>query len=84
MTKCNYPACECIGYCEGIDVEGLYETRLRAVLSVVQEYLPPDGISAKEAMSKITRLVDPWPAAGVSVDRHQTFCTDESKQEGNN
>jgi hypothetical protein len=23
-------------------------------------------------------------ACGVSVDRHQTFCTDESKQEGNN
>ncbi len=44
-------------------VSGAYEARLRSVLGVVQEYLPPDGIDAKQAMGKITGLVDPWPGA---------------------
>jgi hypothetical protein len=39
----------------------IFKHRLRSVLEIVQRYLPPDGISAKTAMSKITALVDPWP-----------------------
>jgi hypothetical protein len=42
------------------------EQRLRDVLAVVQEYLPPDGLDAEEAMSRITALVDPMPAASAA------------------
>lgn len=37
------------------------EQALRKVLSVVQRYLPPDGPSAKDALSEIIAIVDPWP-----------------------
>ena len=37
------------------------DTALRKVLAVIQEYLPPDGIKAEEAIHKIIGLVDPWP-----------------------
>jgi hypothetical protein len=48
------------------------ERRLRAVLAVVQAYLPPDGLDHEEAMSRIIGLVDPWPARGVTAtDRGQ-------------
>lgn len=40
------------------------EQRLRAVLEVVERYLPPDGIPADAAMSEIIGLVDPWPLKG--------------------
>jgi hypothetical protein len=43
------------------------ERCLRAVLAVVQAYLPPDGLDHEEAMSRIIGLVDPWPARGVGV-----------------
>jgi len=35
--------------------------RLEAILDVVRDYLPPDGISRREAMNKIIGLVDPLP-----------------------
>jgi hypothetical protein len=35
--------------------------RLEAIVKVVRQYLPPDGISIKEAMGKIIELVDPLP-----------------------
>jgi len=35
--------------------------RLEAIVAVVCKYLPPDGISRKEAMSQIISLVDPLP-----------------------
>jgi len=35
--------------------------RLEAIVAVVCRYLPPDGISRKEAMSQIISLVDPLP-----------------------
>ena len=35
--------------------------RLEAILDVVRDYLPPDGISKREAMNKIIGLVDPLP-----------------------
>jgi hypothetical protein len=35
--------------------------RLEAIIGVVCQYLPPDGITANEAMSKIIALVDPLP-----------------------
>lgn len=34
---------------------------LTKVLAAVREYLPPDGISAKDCLSKIIAIVDPWP-----------------------
>lgn len=38
------------------------EQALRAVLKIVQDYLPPDGpYTEKEALSAITAVVDPWP-----------------------
>lgn len=33
-------------------------------LAVVCKYLPPDGIDAKEALSRIIAIVDPWPLGG--------------------
>jgi hypothetical protein len=33
--------------------------RLEAIVKVVRQYLPPDGIYGKEAMGKIIELVDP-------------------------
>jgi len=35
--------------------------RLDAILAVVIKYLPPDGISMREAMNEIVYLVDPPP-----------------------
>jgi hypothetical protein len=35
--------------------------RLEAIVAVVCKYLPPDGISIKDAMSEIIGLVDPLP-----------------------
>lgn len=37
--------------------------RLEAIVSVVCEYLPPDGISKDDALNKIIALVDPLPPA---------------------
>jgi hypothetical protein len=42
--------------------------RLEAILKVVCDYLPPDGISRKEAMSKIIGLVDPLPEQSESQE----------------
>ena len=36
--------------------------RLEAIVAVICKYLPPDGISRKEAMNQIIELVDPLPA----------------------
>jgi hypothetical protein len=36
--------------------------RLEAIVSVINKYLPPDGIHINEAMSEIISLVDPLPA----------------------
>ena len=38
--------------------------RLEAIVAVVCQYLPPDGISKKEAMREIISLVDPLPEKG--------------------
>lgn len=43
------------------ELPSVYEQRLRAVLDVVNRYLPPDGIAVDLAMSEIIGLVDPWP-----------------------
>jgi hypothetical protein len=42
--------------------------RLEAILKVVCDYLPPDGISRKKAMSKIIGLVDPLPEQSESQE----------------
>jgi hypothetical protein len=44
-----------------VSEEVIARQRLRAVLDVVQRYLPPGGVSAHNAMSEIIGLVDPWP-----------------------
>jgi hypothetical protein len=38
--------------------------RLEAIVAVVCQYLPPDGISREKAMSQIISLVDPLPEKG--------------------
>lgn len=43
------------------------ETALRAVLKVIQDYLPPGGGTEGEALNKIIALVDPWPLASASA-----------------
>ena len=35
--------------------------RLEAIVSIINKYLPPDGIHINEAMSEIISLVDPLP-----------------------
>lgn len=42
---------------------------LRAIHSAVSEYLPPDGIEAKECMSKILAVLDK-PAIADMLGRH--------------
>ena len=38
------------------------EQALRAILKIVQDYLPPDGpYTGMEALSAIISVVDPWP-----------------------
>jgi len=48
--------------------EQVAERALRQVLSVVQSYLPPDGISIDDAMSKIIALVDPFPIGSNAAE----------------
>lgn len=38
---------------------------LQNVLSVIQRYLPPDGISVDQAINEIISLVDPWPGEKI-------------------
>lgn len=44
------------------------ETALLKVLSAVQRYLPPDGISIEKAMSEIIEAVDPWPIGRTTME----------------
>ena len=37
------------------------EQALRNVLAAVQRYMPPDGRDAKDTLSEIIAIVDPWP-----------------------
>lgn len=37
------------------------EQALRKVLTAVQRYMPPDGPNAKDTLSEIIAIVDPWP-----------------------
>lgn len=41
------------------------ETALLKVLSAVQRYLPPDGISIDAAMNEIIAAIDPWPVGRI-------------------
>ena len=47
--------------------------RLEAIVAVVCQYLPPDGISREEAMSQIIGLVDPLP------EKEWVSLTDDEK-----
>lgn len=47
--------------------------RLEAIVAVVCRYLPPDGITRKEAMSQIIGLVDPLP------EKEWVSLTDDEK-----
>lgn len=42
--------------------------RLEAIVAVVCKYLPPDGISSKDAMNEIISLVDPLPEPTKQFD----------------
>lgn len=37
------------------------EQALRRILDAIRQYLPPDGPSAHDTITKIVGLVDPWP-----------------------
>ena len=37
------------------------EQALRNILAAVQRYMPPDGPDAKDTLSEIIAIVDPWP-----------------------
>ena len=37
------------------------EQALRNVLAAVQRHMPPDGPDAKDTLSEIIAIVDPWP-----------------------
>lgn len=52
--------------------------RLEAIVAVVCQYLPPDGISKEEAMREIISLVDPLPEKGwigLTDEERCTFVT---------
>jgi len=51
------------------------DARLRQVLTVIQNYLPPDGGTADEALNKIIELVDPWPAFPSDPSTYQDRAT---------
>lgn len=40
------------------------ESVLLQILGVIQQYMPPDGLSVADAMQQIISLVDPWPLPG--------------------
>ena len=45
--------------------------RLEAIVSVINRYLPPDGIPINDAMSEIISYVDPLPPLPV---QERNFC----------
>jgi hypothetical protein len=49
---------------------------LERILDAVRAYLPPDGIDAKEALSRIIAEVDPWPLeeAELAADMTMRDC----------
>lgn len=54
---------------------------LEQVLEVVQQYLPPDGIDAKEAMYRIVGLVDPMPEE-KTLEQHRAGFEQWAAKEG--
>jgi hypothetical protein len=42
--------------------------RLEAIIKVIGQYLPPDGIPINDAMSEIIGLVDPLPPQRKPID----------------
>lgn len=60
-----YPAGEC-------DCGAMSDRqRLEAIVSVINKYLPPDGIPINDAMSEIISYVDPLPPLPV---QERNFC----------
>jgi len=48
------------------EIRKAFDTETSALLQVlyaVREYLPPDGISEKDIISKVISIVDPWPTS---------------------
>jgi len=62
--------------------QAIYEQRLRAVLDVVQRYLPTDGISKFAALQEIIGLVDPWPVAASPSAAAQADAKDAAFTDG--
>jgi hypothetical protein len=52
-----------------VQVDSIYEQRLRSVLDVVMRWLTPDGIDSGAAMGEIIGLVDPWPLSAASAPK---------------
>ena len=52
-------------YCIKALQEPASEVALHKILSVLHECLPPNGINAKDCISKILEVVDPWPTCLV-------------------
>lgn len=47
------------------------EQVLRQILKHIQDFMPPDGLTAEEAINKIIPLVDPWPLQALEDIRVQ-------------
>jgi hypothetical protein len=56
--------------------------RLEAIVSVINKYLPPDGIHINEAMSEIISLVDPLPAQPVQEPEILTIVYQSGYHDG--
>lgn len=41
--------------------ENIAEKALEEILSIILEYLPPDGLDPKSTLSRIIGVIDPWP-----------------------
>jgi hypothetical protein len=46
--------------------------RLEAIINVIGQYLPPDGIPVNDAMSEIISLVDPLPPQRTAAEGEDT------------
>lgn len=47
--------------------EDCTEAALKQVLLAVQEYLPPDGITKDDFISRVIACVDPWPTEALKA-----------------
>lgn len=80
MDERNYDLCDALKAIRAsVDAT---ETALKQVLSAIQAYLPPDGITEDECLNRVIACVDPWPApqpAPAERTGCELGCTTECK-----